>query len=147
MWSRPGRAWAITDGRGSSRPRRGRSSGCTGGRIPDDAEAVRALPGVGPYIAGAVLSFAFDRPEPIVEANSQRVLARLVALRDDLKIDGRPAGAIWQAAGRLVPPRGAGDFNQALMDLGAMVCTPRQPAACSAPWRPSAGRGAWASRT
>ena len=61
-----------------------------GGSIPDDAEAVRALPGVGPYIAGAVLSFAFDRPEPIVEANSQRVLARLVALRDDLKSTAGP---------------------------------------------------------
>ena len=56
-----------------------------GGTIPDDPAAVRALPGVGPYIAGAVLSFAFDRPEPIVEANSQRVLARLVALREDVK--------------------------------------------------------------
>jgi A/G-specific adenine glycosylase len=96
------------------------------GLIPDDAAAVRALPGVGPYIAGAVLSFAFDRPEPIVEANSQRVLARLLALRDDLK-SMAARRRIWEAAGRLVPPRRAGDFNQALMDLGAMVCTPRQP--------------------
>ena len=75
-----------------------------GGTIPDDPAAVRALPGVGPYIAGAVLSFAFDRPEPIVEANSQRVLARLVALRDDVK-SAATRERIWQAAGRLVPPR------------------------------------------
>jgi A/G-specific adenine glycosylase len=103
-----------------------------GGSIPDDAEAVRALPGVGPYIAGAVLSFAFDRPEPIVEANSQRVLARLVALRDDLKSTAARK-RVWLAAGRLVPPRRAGDFNQALMDLGATICTPRQPSCLLCP--------------
>src|SRR5262249_55796601 len=103
-----------------------------GGSIPHDAEAVRALPGVGPYIAGAVLSFAFDRPEPIVEANSQRVLARLVALRDDLKSTAARR-RVWLAAARLVPPRRAGDFNQALMDLGAMICTPRQPSCLLCP--------------
>ena len=90
------------------------------------------LPGVGPYIAGAVLSFAFDRPEPIVEANSQRVLARLIALREDVK-SSTARRRIWQVAGRLVPPRGAGDFNQALMDLGALVCTPRQPSCLFCP--------------
>ena len=56
-----------------------------GGTIPADPAAVGALPGVGRYIAGAILSFAFDLPEPIVEANSQRVLARLLAIEDDLK--------------------------------------------------------------
>ena len=106
-----------------------------GGTIPDDAEAVRALPGVGPYIAGAVLSFAFDRSEPIVEANSQRVLVRLLALRDDLK-SAPVRGRIWQAAARLVPPVRAGDFNQALMDLGATVCTPRQPSCLLCPVAP-----------
>jgi A/G-specific adenine glycosylase len=103
-----------------------------GGTIPDDTEAFRALPGVGPYIAGAVLSFAFDRPEPIVEANSQRVLARVVALRDDLKLAAARA-RIWQAAARLVPPVRAGDFNQALMDLGATICTLRQPSCLLCP--------------
>jgi A/G-specific adenine glycosylase len=97
-----------------------------GGKIPDDPAAVRALPGVGRYIAGAIMSFAFDRPEPIVEANSQRVLARLLAVKVDVK--SAPAlERIWQAAERLVPPRGAGVFNQALMELGAIVCTPREP--------------------
>src|SRR5262249_49814961 len=81
---------------------------------------------------GAVLSFAFDRPEPIVEANSQRVLARLLAFRDDLKA-AAARRRVWQGAGRLVPPRRAGDFNQALMDLGAMVCTPRQPSCLLCP--------------
>ncbi len=103
-----------------------------GGTIPDDPDAVRALPGVGPYIAGAVLSFAFDRPEPIVEANSQRVLARWLALEDDpTSTAGRRR--IWSAAARLVPSEQAGNFNQALMDLGATICTPRQPSCLFCP--------------
>jgi A/G-specific adenine glycosylase len=97
-----------------------------GGVFPDDPEAVRALPGVGRYIAGAVLSFAFDRPVPIVEANTQRVLARWLAWRGDLKASATQA-RFWQAAERLVPPSGAGTFNQAFMELGALVCTPRAP--------------------
>jgi A/G-specific adenine glycosylase len=97
-----------------------------GGMVPDDPASVRALPGVGRYIAGALLSFAFDRPEPIVEANSRRVLARLVALRESLE-QPRSTDRIWLAAKRLVPRQGAGAFNQALMDLGALVCTPRRP--------------------
>ncbi len=97
-----------------------------GGSMPDDPAAVRALPGVGRYIAGAILSFAFDRPEPIVEANSQRVLARLLAIDGNLKTAATTA-RIWQAAERLVPPVGAGTFNQALMELGALICTPREP--------------------
>ena len=97
-----------------------------GGTIPADPTAVRALPGVGRYIAGAILSFAFDRPEPIVEANSQRVLARLLAIEENLKAASTQE-RIWQAAARLVPAVGAGTFNQALMELGALVCTPREP--------------------
>jgi A/G-specific adenine glycosylase len=97
-----------------------------GGTIPDDPAAVRSLPGVGRYIAGAVLSLGFDRPEPIVEANSQRVLARLLALRESVTA-GPGRERLWTAAARLVPAGGAGTFNQALMELGALVCTPRQP--------------------
>ena len=98
-------------------------------RSPSDPSAVRALPGVGRYIAGAILSFAFDRPEPIVEANSQRVLARLLAIEEDLKTAATQE-RIWQAAERLVPAVGAGKFNQALMELG--------------PWfAPRASRRAW----
>ncbi len=97
-----------------------------GGVVPDDPEAVRALPGVGRYIAGALLSFAFDRPAPIVEANTQRVLARLLAWPEDLKASATQA-RLWQAAERLVPASGAGRFNQAMMELGATVCTPRNP--------------------
>ena len=88
------------------------------GQLPRDASAVRALPGVGRYMAGAILSFAFDLPEPIVEANTQRVLARLFAWPEDLKTRKSQLW-LWEMAGRLVPRQGAGKFNQALMDLGA----------------------------
>src|SRR4051794_31592807 len=97
-----------------------------GGAFPDDPEAIRALPGVGRYIAGAILSFAFDRPAPIVEANTQRVLARWLAWRQDLKASASQA-RLWRAAERLVPATGAGRFNHAFMELGALVCTPRTP--------------------
>ena len=103
-----------------------------GGEMPRELAAVRALPGVGRYVAGAILSFAFDLPAPIVEANSQRVLARLLAWRGDLKTSASQT-RLWAAAERLVPPRGAGKFNQALMDLGALICTPRSPACLLCP--------------
>lgn len=97
-----------------------------GGVFPDDPEAIRALPGVGRYIAGAVLSFAFDRPAPILEANTQRVLARWLAWRGDVKAPATQA-RLWEAAERLVPDEQAGAFNQAFMELGALICTPRTP--------------------
>jgi A/G-specific adenine glycosylase len=97
-----------------------------GAKVPDDPEKVRALPGVGRYIAGAILSFAFDRPAPILEANTQRVLARWLAMREDLKTSAAQA-RLWEAAGRLVPEKDAGIFNQAFMELGALICAPRAP--------------------
>ena len=103
-----------------------------GGVIPDDPVAVRALPGVGPYITGAILSFAFDRPAPIVEANTQRVLARWLALPGDIKTTATQS-RLWEAAGRLVPKVGAGAFNQAFMELGALVCTPKSPSCLVCP--------------
>ncbi len=97
------------------------------GRIPNDREAVRRLPGVGRYTAGAILSIAFDRSEPILEANTVRLLARLLALRGDTaRSDAQRL--LWLAAEKLLPPRrGAGQFNQALMELGSQVCRPRDP--------------------
>jgi A/G-specific adenine glycosylase len=102
------------------------------GVIPVDSAVLRTLPGVGRYIAGAILSFAFDQPEPILEANSERVLARLLAVREDIKLTSARE-RLWLAAARLVPPEKAGAFNQALMDLGALVCTPREPACLVCP--------------
>jgi A/G-specific adenine glycosylase len=97
-----------------------------GPQIPDDPEVFRALPGVGRYTAGAVLSQAFDRRLPILEANSQRVLSRLLGLRGDVRA-ASVQRRLWQAAEELLPARRAGQFNQALMELGALVCTPRAP--------------------
>jgi A/G-specific adenine glycosylase len=96
------------------------------GGLPDNPEVWADLPGVGRYILGAVLSQAFDRRLPIVEANSTRVICRLGGQRADPK-----AGAVrrwlWHTAQMLLPHRHAGDFNQALMELGALVCTPEAP--------------------
>jgi A/G-specific adenine glycosylase len=99
---------------------------CCEGELPDTAEGLRALPGVGRYTAGAVASIAFDRAEPVVDGNVARVLSRIHGLRDDPK---SPAGQkrLWAEAERLVRGRAPGDLNQALMELGATVCTPRAP--------------------
>jgi len=97
-----------------------------GGRVPRDREARLGLPGVGRYTAGAIGSIAFDIPEPVVDGNVARVLSRLRG------IDG-PAGtartdrALWEAAAELVRGERPGDLNQALMELGATVCTPAAP--------------------
>jgi A/G-specific adenine glycosylase len=94
--------------------------------LPDDPDVWSALPGVGRYILGAVLSQAFDRRLPIVEANSQRVICRLFGQAEDPK-SGRVKNWLWQQAESLLPTKRAGDFNQALMELGALVCTPAAP--------------------
>ena len=97
-----------------------------GGEVPEDEEARRALPGIGRYTAGAIGSIAFDKEEPIVDGNVTRVLARL------FRID-TPVGAstttkrLWEEAGRLVPGERPGALNQALMELGATACAPKQP--------------------
>jgi A/G-specific adenine glycosylase len=96
------------------------------GAVPDDPEVWAALPGVGRYILGAVLSQAFDRRLPIVEANSLRVLARLFGYRGDPRA-GEGKAWVWSAAEAVLPRKRCGDFNQALMELGALVCTPTSP--------------------
>ena len=97
-----------------------------GGAFPRTSEGLRGLPGIGRYTAGAIASIAFDAAEPIVEANSRRVLARLVG--HDRPLDGSGGDEpLWKIAAQVVPRRGAGRFNQALMDLGALVCTPEAP--------------------
>ncbi|HEY1189455.1 MAG TPA: A/G-specific adenine glycosylase [Gemmata sp.] len=103
-----------------------------GDALPDDPEAWDALPGVGRYILGAVLSQAFDRPLPIVEANSLRVLARLFGYPGDPR-EGAGKVWVWGAAEAVLPATRAGDFNQALMELGALVCTPTAPACGACP--------------
>ena len=97
-----------------------------GGRFPDDPTALRGLPGLGRYTRNAVLSQAFDRRLPILEANSVRVLTRLFGRTGDPR-GGPEQRWLWAAAEALLPSRRAGDFNQALMELGALVCTPQSP--------------------
>jgi A/G-specific adenine glycosylase len=104
------------------------------GRVPDDPALFARLPGVGPYTAGAVLSIAFDRPLPALDGNVARVLSRLRALPLSLR-DPRGSRALWELAATLVPMRRPGDWNQALMELGATVCTPRAPRCVQCPVR------------
>lgn len=96
------------------------------GVIPVDREALLALPGVGPYTAGAIRAFAFDQPEPAVDGNVVRVLARLDAV-PHVRGTTKAARAVRERVRALMPPRHPGDFAEALMELGAVVCTPASP--------------------
>jgi A/G-specific adenine glycosylase len=103
-----------------------------GGRLPDDPDVLRTLPGIGRYTMGAILSQAFDRRLPILEANSQRVLSRLIALQDDPR-RGAGRATLWAVAASILPTQRVGEFNQALMELGALVCTSQTPACSECP--------------
>ncbi len=105
-----------------------------GSRLPEAPEQLRALEGVGRYTAGAVASIAFDQREALVDGNVARVIARLFAIRSDVKV-GQGSAQVWAIAERLVAdvPEPPGDWNQALMELGATVCTPRDPSCESCP--------------
>ncbi|MBI1736733.1 MAG: A/G-specific adenine glycosylase [Candidatus Rokubacteria bacterium] len=97
-----------------------------GGRLPDSDDALRRLPGIGRYTAGAVLSFAFGRDAAIVDTNVRRVLGRVfLGPRRARRLRGESAW--WDLSRALVPSGRAYDFNQALMDFGATWCTPRKP--------------------
>jgi A/G-specific adenine glycosylase len=98
----------------------------SGGRFPETTEKLAALPGIGRYTAGAIASFAFDRPAPIVEANTLRLYCRLLGYEGDPR-SSEGQRLLWEFAGQLVPRKSPGEFNQALMDLGAGVCTPTEP--------------------
>jgi A/G-specific adenine glycosylase len=93
-----------------------------GGALPDGEPEIRALRGIGPYTAGAVLSIAFGRRLPAVDGNVVRVLSRVFRIDD-----ADPKPAVERVAGDLVPADAPGDWNQALMELGARVCLPRAP--------------------
>lgn len=95
-----------------------------GGVFPDTAEALRQLPGIGVYTSGAIAAIAFDRPEAAMDANAERVVARLYALQEPLP--GVKPKLIALGRG-LVPEKRAGDFAQAMMDLGSAICTVKRP--------------------
>jgi A/G-specific adenine glycosylase len=101
-----------------------------GGRIPDEVETLLTLPGVGRYTAGAVASFAYGKDAPIVDTNVERLLSRVFAV--ERVVPDRPralrAHHLWALAAAVIPPGQGAEFNQALMEMGALVCTARRPA-------------------
>lgn len=105
-----------------------------GGTFPQDEAAIRALPGIGDYTVGAVLSFAYNRPAPLVDANVSRVFARL--FNDATPVDS-PAGrrAHWALAAQMVHPENPRAYNSALMELGQTVCTGGKPSCLLCPLR------------
>ena len=105
-----------------------------GGELPAATDELQKIPGIGPYSAGAISSIAFGAPSPIVDGNVIRVLSRLFALQGD---PGRAPlkTKLWALAAELVPEGSAADFNQGLMELGALVCTPSSPTCHACPLR------------
>ncbi|WP_059049760.1 A/G-specific adenine glycosylase [Paenibacillus senegalimassiliensis] len=97
-----------------------------GGIVPDNKAEVSALKGVGPYTTGAILSIAFNRPEPAVDGNVMRVLSRYFMIEEDIMKTGTRT-LMEELAAELIPQGRASDFNQALMELGALICTPKSP--------------------
>ena len=102
------------------------------GVFPHNVDDVRRLPGVGRYTAGAILSIAFDQRLPILETNTMRLYARLLAMRGDL-LRGEANAHLWDFAEAILPRAGSGKLNQALMDLGSLVCTPKLPRCAECP--------------
>ncbi len=103
-----------------------------GGRFPQDRAALLALPGIGPYTAAAIAAIAFDTPAVVVDGNVERVVARLFDIQTPLPT-AKPE--LLALAARLTPQRRPGDHAQAMMDLGATICTPRTPACGRCPLR------------
>ncbi len=100
------------------------------GKVPEDIEEIQQLPGIGRYTAGAILSIAFNKPVPLVDGNVIRVLSRLFAIKKDPR---RFQVLFWEQAEKLLFKKEPGTFNQALMELGATVCTPTNPSCLICP--------------
>ncbi len=104
------------------------------GQFPRDIEQVRGLPGIGRYTAGAILSIACDLPHPILEANTIRLFSRLVGFHGDpTRRNGQKL--LWRFAQQILPTKEPGTLNQALMELGSEICTPRRPSCGQCPAR------------
>ena len=97
-----------------------------GGAVPDTEEEISKLKGVGSYTAGAILSIAYGKPVPAVDGNVMRVLSRILLIEDDIT-KARTKQLFEQIARKLIPEHDPSSFNQALMELGALVCTPQSP--------------------
>lgn len=114
-----------------------------GGKMPKEPEVIRSLPGIGEYTAGAVASIAYGEKTPAVDGNVLRVYARLYAVEDDI-LKSRGRKRIAALAEETIPADRPGDFNEALMDLGAEVCIPKRPRCAACPlrmWCEAAARG------
>lgn len=107
-----------------------------GGAFPSTAEALQALPGVGRYTAGAIASICFGERVPVLDGNVIRVLSRVYDIAECTD-DARVRETLWEIAAGLVPAKHPGDFNQAMMELGARVCTPKSPQCEACPVRSS----------
>jgi A/G-specific adenine glycosylase len=106
-------------------------AGLHGGNFPDTEDGLRDMPGIGPYTAAAIAAIAFDRSATVVDGNVERVVARLFAVEDEMP---RAKPQLRRLAATLTPDERPGDFAQAVMDLGATICTPRRPACALCPW-------------
>lgn len=96
------------------------------GQVPESVDLLLKLPGVGRYTAGAVASIAFEQPAPIVDGNVARVLCRLEGVRTDPR-EKQTQAWLWKQARQILPSVRIGDFNSAMMELGALICTPKSP--------------------
>lgn len=106
-----------------------------GGKLPRSTHGLQGLPGIGRYTAGAIASIAFGERAPLVDGNVARVFARIFAIDADVN-SPRTAQSLWRLAEDLLPETGPGEFNQALMELGALVCTPTNPRCDACPMHP-----------
>ena len=122
-----GRARLLPSRAKSAKTRARRHDANSAASSPRDAEQIKALPGIGPYTAGAIASFAFDQPQPIVDGNVARVLSRL--FDDATPIDSTPGKKLlWDRADQLVrAAKSPREFNSALMELGQTICRPTSP--------------------
>lgn len=103
-----------------------------GGRVPDTPEDISKLKGVGPYTAGAILSIAYGVPEPAVDGNVMRVLSRILLIEEDIG-KAKSRTLFEKAVRELISKEDPSSFNQALMELGALICTPKSPACLICP--------------
>ncbi len=102
-------------------------------KFPETYAEVLALPGIGRYTAAAILSISFDQPHAVLDGNVTRVLTRILKLHGDPKSPSMQ-NQLWNISQCLLPSRNPGDFNQAIMELGATLCSPRQPRCLLCPW-------------
>jgi len=119
-----------------------------GSGLPRDIKSLRALPGIGRYTAGAIASIAFDIPEPVLDGNIMRVLSRIFDLGGDIR-SSHIRGRLWDIASAMIPQKNSRSFNQGLMELGALICTPKSPKCRECPVRfhcLSSARGTIADR-